>query len=170
MKKEPLFGLLNSNFHNSLFFGGQAKLRQISFKEMRTYFSFGLTLRDIPNSITPHNHPPPATNSIRTARTPLYPPVQVVPPYSLPLLFFSCPGQRNRWRPVNVPVTDVCYNSLFWMCTLNTLTWPYLIWRKTGHWIYLHLLQDSHCYLQNSPVAKYLIKEIAKYFQFTLDF
>ena len=29
------------------------KLRHISFIEMRTYFSFGLILRDIPNSITP---------------------------------------------------------------------------------------------------------------------
>ena len=28
-------------------------MRQISFIEMRTYFSFGLILRDIPNSITP---------------------------------------------------------------------------------------------------------------------
>ena len=30
------------------------------------------------------NHPPPATDSGRTARTPLYPPVQAVPPYFLP--------------------------------------------------------------------------------------
>ena len=38
------------------------------------------------------HHPPPATDSGRTARTPLYPPVQVVlHPYSLPP-FFSCPG------------------------------------------------------------------------------
>ena len=49
-----------------------------------TYFSFGLILRDIPNSITPQNHPPPATDSGRTSRTPLYLPVQTVPPYSLP--------------------------------------------------------------------------------------
>ena len=37
------FGLLNSNFnkeiHNCLFFGRPCKLRQISFIEMRTYFS-----------------------------------------------------------------------------------------------------------------------------------
>ena len=33
------------------------------------------------------NHPPPATYSGRTARTPLYPPVQAVAPYSLPLFF-----------------------------------------------------------------------------------
>ena len=74
------------------------------------------------------NHPPPATDSGRTARTPLYPPVQAVPPP--PLLpspppfffFFCCPGQRNRRRPVTVPVTGV-----LWMCTLNTLTLPDLI-------------------------------------------
>ena len=36
-------------------FGGPSKLRQISFIAMRTYFSFGLILRDIPNSITPQN-------------------------------------------------------------------------------------------------------------------
>ena len=35
-----------------------------------------------------------------------------------------CRGQRNRRRPVHVPVTGVRYNSLLWMCTLNTLTWP----------------------------------------------
>ena len=37
---------------------------------------------------------------------------------------FSCPGQRNWQRLVPVPVTGVRYNSLFRMCTLNTLTWP----------------------------------------------
>ena len=34
------------------------------------------------------NHPPPATDSSRTVRTPLYLPVQAVPPYSLPPFFF----------------------------------------------------------------------------------
>ena len=34
-------------------FSGPSKLRQISFIEVRPYFSFGLILRDIPNSITP---------------------------------------------------------------------------------------------------------------------
>ena len=48
------------------------------------------------------NHPPPTTDSGRTAHTPLYPPMQAVPPYSP---HFTCP-------------------SLLWMCTLNTLTWP----------------------------------------------
>ena len=65
------------------------------------------------------NYPPPDTDSGRTGRTPLYPPMQAVPPYPL---FFPCP---NRRRPVvPVPVTGVRYNSLLWMCTLNTLTWP----------------------------------------------
>ena len=36
----------------------------------------------------------------------------------------SCPGQRNRRRPVPVPLTGVRYTSLLWMCTLNILTWP----------------------------------------------
>ena len=58
---------------------------------MRTYFSFGLNLRDIPNSITPQNHTLPATDSSRTARTLLYPPVQAVsltppPPFFFPVL------------------------------------------------------------------------------------
>ena len=87
--------------------------------------------------------PPPATDFGRTARTPLYPPVQAVHPYSLPL-FFSCPGQRNQWKPVSVPVTGVHYHSLLWMCTLNTLTWPDL--RKFVTTIYLHPLKfKSSC-------------------------
>ena len=40
-------------------------------------------------------HPLPDIDSGRTAHTPLYLPVQAVPPYSLPP-FFSCHGQRNR--------------------------------------------------------------------------
>ena len=93
--------------HNSLFFGGPSKLRQISFIEMRTYFSFGLTLRDIPISITPQTpsacsySPVPA----RAGGSPLLPPP---PPPT-----FSYPGQRNWRRPVPVPVTGVRYNSLF---------------------------------------------------------
>ena len=61
---------------------------------------------------------PPATDSGRTARTPMYPPVQAVPPSLSPSPFFSCPGQRNWRRPVSLPVTGVRCNSL---CTLNTL-------------------------------------------------
>ena len=73
------------------------------------------------------SHPHPATDSSQTARTPLYLALQAVPPYSLPSPFFSCPRKRNRQRPVPVPVTGVHYNSLLWMCTLNTLTWPDLL-------------------------------------------
>ena len=69
-------------------------------------------------------NPPPATDPSKTACHPLYPPVQVVPPLLPPPLFFHSSGQRNRWRPVPLPVTDVRYNSLLLMCTLNTLTWP----------------------------------------------
>ena len=68
-------------------------------------------------------HNPTATDSGRTAHTPLYQSVLAVPPYFLPP-FFSSPGQRNRRRPVPVPVTGMRYNSLLWMSTLNTLTWP----------------------------------------------
>ena len=39
----------------------------------------------------------------------------------------SCPGQRNRQRSAPVPMTGVHYNSLLWMCMLNTLTWPDLV-------------------------------------------
>ena len=59
------------------------------------------------------NHPPPATDSGRTARTPLYPPVQAVPPppYSLPPLFYY-PGQRNRylclWQACATTACFVC--------------------------------------------------------------
>ena len=49
------------------------------------------------------NHPPPATDSSRTACTLLYPPVQA-PPYSLPHFFLS--------RTEKPPVTGVRYNSL----------------------------------------------------------
>ena len=77
---------------------------------------------------TTSNHFPPTTDSSRTARTPLYPPVQAVPPYSLPPSFLSYLWQRNRRRSVPVPVTGVHYNSLLWMCMSNTLTWPDLTW------------------------------------------
>ena len=40
----------------------------------------------------------------------------------------SCPGQRNRRGPLPVTMTGVRYNSLLWMCTLNTLTRPDLTW------------------------------------------
>ena len=65
----------------------------------------------------------PATDSDQTARTPLYLPVQAAP-LSLTPTLFSCSRQMNRQRSVSVPMTGVRYNSLLWMCTLNTLTWP----------------------------------------------
>ena len=75
------------------------------------------------------NHPPPAIDSGRTTRTPFYQPAtSVLPPPPLTpstTPFFPCPGQRNRRRPVPVPVTGMRYNRLIWMCTLNTdLPWP----------------------------------------------
>ena len=82
--------------------------RPNSIIEMRTQSKFHNT----------SNHPPPVTDSGRTVRTPLYPPVQAVPHFSPPppppppFYFYSCPGQRNRRRTVPVPVTGVRYNSL----------------------------------------------------------
>ena len=38
-------------------------------------------------------HLPPATDSSRTVRTPLYPPVQAVPPYSPPPFIFPVPDR-----------------------------------------------------------------------------
>ena len=81
---------------------------KISFIEMRTYFSFGVILRDIPNSLTPQT----------TIRLLLIP---------VGLLVLPCTRQCRRSPPLPVPVTGVRYNSLLWMCTLNTLTWPDLI-------------------------------------------
>ena len=85
-------------------------------------FLFDLILRDIPNSITPQT-------TLRLLPIPVG--LLVLPctcqcrrPPLLPSPFFSCPGQRNWRRSVPVPVTGVRYNSLLWMCTLNTLTWP----------------------------------------------
>ena len=60
------------------------------------HFSFGLILRDIPNSITPQNNPPPATDSGQTARTPLYTPVQAPPPPPPHTLF--CPDSSTCVR------------------------------------------------------------------------
>ena len=45
-------------------------------------------------------------------------------------------GQMNRWGSVPVPMTGVCYDSLLWMCTLNTLTcsdlWLNIVYRITN--------------------------------------
>ena len=84
---------------NSLFFDDPSKLRQTYFIEMRTYFSFGLTLRDIPNSVTPQT--PSACYRTRSdclyslvpANAGATPPPP--PPLHQPTLFSSCPGQRN---------------------------------------------------------------------------
>ena len=64
------------------------------------------------------NHILPATDSGRTARTTLNPPVQAVPPSSL---FFPCSEQAKASTCAH---DSMHYNSLLWMCTLNTLTSP----------------------------------------------
>ena len=92
----------------------------------------------LPQTFLQHFHtftsPLPATDSGRTACTPLYLPVQAVPPYSLlpPPFFFP------------VPVIVVRYNSLLWMCTLNTLTWPDLTWPDLMVLDKKHFLQHFH--------------------------
>ena len=93
---------------------------------MHTYFSFGLFLQDIPNSITPQT-------TLRLLPIPFYPP-----------FFF--------------PVQDrgTGYNSLLWMCTLNTLTWPvhilHISENKThtnaGTHIYPHTHKHTNTYSQ----------------------
>ena len=107
---ELLFGLLNSNSLRSstiLYFSADRPNAHI--------FLFRIILRDIPNSITPQNtlrllpipvglFVLPCTRQCR--RSP--PPPPLLPP---PLLFLC-------------PVTGVRYNSLLWICTLHTLTWP----------------------------------------------
>ena len=68
--------------------------------------------------------PRPATDSGRTPCT-----LQCSRPPPPPLLtppVFPVPDRGTR--PVPVPVTCVSYNSLLWMCTLNSLTWPDLTW------------------------------------------
>ena len=40
------------------------------------------------------------------------------------LIWWSCPGQRIGEGRKTVPVTGLRYNSLLWMCTLYTPTWP----------------------------------------------
>ena len=107
------------------FFAGPSKLCQIFFIEIRTYFSISLILQDITNSITPQTTLRlllilvellvlPSTCQCR--RSPLTPST----------FLFSCLGHRNLRKPVPVTVTGVRYNSLLWMCTLNT--WPDLTW------------------------------------------
>ena len=88
---------------------------------MRTYLSFGLILQDIPNSITPQTTLRLLPIPVGLLVLPCTHQCRQSPLLSTP--FFSCPRQRKRRRPVSVPMTGVHYNSLLWMCTLNTLTW-----------------------------------------------
>ena len=58
-------------------------------------FLFGLIPWVIPNYITSQTILRLLPIPVRLLLTPLYLPVQVVPPYSLLLFFSSCPEQRN---------------------------------------------------------------------------
>ena len=74
---------------------------KMSFIEMRTYFSFGLILRDIPNSITPQTTLRLLLISVgllvlphtHQCRRPPPPPLTLSLP---PFFFWSCPGQMKR--------------------------------------------------------------------------
>ena len=85
-------------------------------------FLLGLILRDTPNSIIPQTTLCLLPIPVRLLVLPCTRQCKQSPPP--PTHLFSCPGQRNRQSPVPVPVTGVRYNSLLWMCTLNTLIWP----------------------------------------------
>ena len=87
------------------------------------------------------NHPPPATDSGRTARTPLYlPPVQAVPPYFRPHFIFlswteelafagTCARDRHALQQLALNV-HVKHSELTW----PDLTWPEqianMVWKK----------------------------------------
>ena len=79
-----------------LFFGRPSKVRQISFIEMHTYFSFGLIIWDIQNSITCQNTLHLLLIPVGLLVLPCTRKCKQSPPYSL-TPFFSCPGQRN-WQ------------------------------------------------------------------------
>ena len=93
------------------FFIRPSKLRQISLIEIHTYFSLGLNLRDIPNSIIPQTTLRLLPIPVGLLVLPCTRQCRRSPPYSLPL-FSTCHGHKNRRRPVPVPVTGVRYNSL----------------------------------------------------------
>ena len=100
-KTDRLYAVCQDTFkkkRKNLFF---SKMKPKTHKHI-----FGLMFRQKIAWYTPKSPPPPP------------------PPTFLPPSLFSCPGQRNRQRPEPVPMTGMRYNSLFWMCTLNTLTWP----------------------------------------------
>ena len=86
------FGILNSkslySSTNALFFNGPSKLCQTSFIEMHTYFSFGLILQDIPNSITPQTTFGLLPTLVRLLVLPCTHQCRWSPPYSLPPFFF----------------------------------------------------------------------------------
>ena len=73
----------------------------------------------------------------------------------LPPPLFSCPGQRNRQRPVPVSVTGVRYNSLLWMYTLNTLAWPDLTWGVGEFCQFFSMRYGISCGLRRSLSVSY---------------
>ena len=117
-------------------------------------FLFGLILHDIPNSITHQT-------TFHLLPTPVGLLVLSVPPYSLPPPFFSPSRTKELAKATTlVPMTGIHYNSLLWMCTLNTLTWPDLTLISRGK-IILYWLTKQHSehifingYISNISYAK----------------
>ena len=70
-------------------------------------FLFGLILRDIPNSITPQTTFCLLPIPVRLL-TPVYPPVQAVPHYSLPLFFFLSQTDLCLWQACATTACSEC--------------------------------------------------------------
>ena len=121
-----------------LFFGRPSKVRQISFIEMRTYFSFGLILRGIPNSITPQTTLRllpipvgllilPCTHQCR--RSPLTPsPFFFLFQTEKPVRASTCTRDRRALQQFALNV-HVKHSDLTW----PDLTWPDLTWPQCIH-------------------------------------
>ena len=82
---------------------------------MCTYFSFGLILWDIPNSVTPQTTLRLLPIPVGLLITPCTRQCRRSPLTPSPIFLFL-----SRTEEVPVPMTGVHYNSLLWMCTLNT--------------------------------------------------
>ena len=127
------FGPLSSST-NSLYFDRLPKLRQTSFTEMHTYFSFGLILRDIPNSVTPQTLSGwywPRSDILYSLLT-----TSACGPPLTPSPFFPVPERgtstcaRDRHEQQLTLNVHVKHSDLTW----PDLTWPDLTWVQGEVW------------------------------------
>ena len=126
------FGLLNSKFHyvapQLFIFRHTVQIEPNSLHWNAHIFLFWLNPTGHSKFRNTSNHPPPATDSGRTACIPLYPPVQAVPPPPLlPFPFFPVPDRRALQQlalNVHVKHSDLNWPDLSWL----DLTWPVLTW------------------------------------------